>query len=89
MKDLLREKYGFKGIIVSDCLRMVGAGNGSLLDKTEQALSFGDLAIICHKTPQEIVPILNSLDKKGYALSEDGQKRFFFWTDVERPASRS
>jgi beta-N-acetylhexosaminidase len=81
LNDLLRIKYGFNGVIVSDCLSMKGAGDGSLLDKTEQALSFGDVAIMCHRTPEEFISLLDALQEKGYELDTIGQERFARWIE--------
>lgn len=81
LNDLLRNKYGFKGVIVSDCLSMKGAGDGSLLDKTEQALSFGDVAIMCHRTTEEFIILLDALQKKGYELDAAQQERFARWVE--------
>jgi beta-N-acetylhexosaminidase len=82
LEDILRKKYGFNGVIVSDCLSMKGAGDGSLLDKTEQALSFGDVAIMCHKTTEEFMSILDGLASKGtYELDELGQQRLATWVE--------
>lgn len=81
LNDLLRNKYGFNGVIVSDCLSMKGAGDGSLLDKTEQALSFGDVAIMCHRTPEEFIALLDALQENGYELDAMGQERFARWVE--------
>jgi beta-N-acetylhexosaminidase len=82
LDDILRKKYGFNGVIVSDCLSMKGAGDGGLLDKTEQALAFGDVAIMCHKTAEEFISLLDALQAKGYyAMNETGQQRFAAWVE--------
>jgi beta-N-acetylhexosaminidase len=79
LEDLLRKKYGFNGVIVSDCLSMTGAGDASMLGKTEHALAFGDVAILSHQKPEDIAPLLDALLAKGYAMSTAGQERFATW----------
>lgn len=73
--------YGFNGVIVSDCLSMKGAGDNSLLDKTRAALKFGDVAIICHQTPEDFIKLLNELGSEGCWLDELGQQRMSAWTN--------
>jgi beta-N-acetylhexosaminidase len=81
LHDILRVKYGFKGIIVSDCLSMAGAGNGSLLDKTEHALAFGDVALLCHQEPQAVIELCDQLMQSNALLSTEAQRRFAIWTN--------
>lgn len=85
LEDILRIKYGYKGIIVSDCLSMVGAGNSSLLDKSKQALEFCDLAILCHQEPEEVLKLCDALLKAQLGLNKSGQARFAAW--IERLSS--
>lgn len=84
LQDILRDKYNFKGLIVSDCLSMTGAGNGNLLAKTEQALAFGDVALLCHQEPETIIKLCEQLAQKNYALSKEGQARFARWTNSSK-----
>lgn len=81
LENLLRNKYGFNGVIVSDCLSMTGAAGNSLLEKTEKALSFGDVAILCHQKPEDVMELLDILQAKNYALDAEGQARFAAWVD--------
>jgi beta-N-acetylhexosaminidase len=87
LQDILRDKYGYKGIIVSDCLSMTGSGDGSLFDKTKHALDFGDVAILCHQEPETVISLCDQLAESGYALSKEGQERFSRWTQLTVNAS--
>lgn len=80
LQDLLRNKYAFDGVIISDCLSMAGAGAGSLLEKTEQALAFGDVSILCHQDPSVIIELGDQLLEKGYAMDQESQQRYMRWT---------
>lgn len=88
LQDLLRNKYGYDGVIISDCLSMAGAGEGTLLDKTEQALAFGDVAILCHQEPETIIELCDQLVAKGLTLSPEAQQRYIAWTGVADQARR-
>lgn len=47
---MLREKYGFKGVIMSDCLSMAGADVGELPVRADKALSAGcDMLIVANQ----------------------------------------
>lgn len=81
LEKFLREKYGFDGIIVSDCLSMAGAGSDSSLDKTKKALEYGDIALLCHKEPEEILDVLDGINIPQYQMSEQTEKRFNYWVE--------
>jgi len=89
LQDILRDKYGFDGVIVSDCLTMTGAGHGTLLDKAEKALSVGDVTILCHQEPETFITLCNKLEQKGYALSKEGQERMARWVGGARAVQQS
>ena len=81
LKDILRDIYKFDGIIVSDCLSMRGAGSNNSLDKTKQALEYGDIALLCHKEPEEILEVLDGINITQYQMSEQTEKRFQHWVE--------
>lgn len=88
LKDLLRDKYGYQGLIISDCISMAGAGDGSLLDKAEHALAFGDVSILCHQDPETVLRLCDELLQNGHAMSLDAQKRYAAWTNQADLARR-
>lgn len=88
LQEILRGKYGYQGLIISDCLSMAGAGSGRLLDKAEQALTFGDISILCHQEPETILQLCDDLLEKGFALSPEGQQRYAVWTNTADAARR-
>ena len=83
LANILRKKYGFNGIIVSDCLAMQGAGSGSYLIKTIQALQYGDIALLCNLEPSVLLGVLKDLDS-GYYMSLDANERFHRWVDSSK-----
>lgn len=88
LQELLRGKYGYDGLIISDCLSMVGAGEGTLLDKVQQALAFGDVSILCHQDPEVIIALGDQLLENGYAMNQESQRRYMRWTQVADEARR-
>ncbi len=88
LQDLLRNKYAYDGVIISDCLSMAGAGAGTILEKAEQALSCGDVAILCHQEPVAIMQLGDQLLAKGYAMDQQAQQRYMRWTQVADDARR-
>jgi beta-N-acetylhexosaminidase len=83
LKELLRCKYKFDGVIVSNCLSMSGAGEGSYLAKTEQALRHGDIALLCNIDPTELLAVLNSLGER-YFMDPGTETRFAKWVQPSR-----
>lgn len=79
LEDILRKKYKFNGIIISDCLSMKGAGDLSLVEKTKKALKYGDLGLLCNRTPEEFLEVLDKLNTEEYKMTDLMQKRFENW----------
>ena len=61
IQDLLRNRFGFKGLVISDCLSMQGAGNEHAIDKLTKALQYCDLAIL--RESGTVADTLQLLDK--------------------------
>jgi beta-N-acetylhexosaminidase len=78
INDLLRSKYEFNGITISDCLAMAGAGAESDLDKVKKSLQYLDVALLCNKTVEQYLEILNQLDESHY-MNERQQRAFKHW----------
>lgn len=79
LEDILRDSFGFEGVIISDCLSMAGAGEGSNVEKTLQALEYGDLAILSHQTPEEYLALLDDLEAAQFTWSQESQQRVENW----------
>ncbi len=79
LKDILREQLHFEGVIISDCLSMVGAGIDNHADKILKALEYGDLALLSHQTPEQYLNLLDMLDQQQFEWSELSQARVQQW----------
>lgn len=73
LQKILREKLGFKGVIISDDMCMVGAKwAGNLLERTQAALAAGcDMVIISH-SQEELGAVLSGL---SHEMSQDSANR--------------
>jgi beta-N-acetylhexosaminidase len=75
LKDILREKIGYKGLIITDDLMMNGATAfaGSLSQAAKQALLAGNDVIMLSKTPSLYDPVWTFLleSMKGEAVFRD------------------
>lgn len=82
LQTILREQLGFQGIIVSDCLSMAGAGEGSLLNKATQALEHNDVAIMSNLPLQDTLAVLDALPIG--ILNDTQAAAFSRWTECGR-----
>ncbi len=80
IKEILRKKFLFKGIVLSDDLSMK-ALNGSLISKVKKAYSGGcDVILYCHGLLKEMIEIYSHIKKikesrYNYFISELPQKK--------------
>jgi beta-N-acetylhexosaminidase len=79
MQDILRNEIGFKGITVSDCLSMDGAGDDTYLNKAREVLQVLDIAILCNIGLDETLKVLDGLGKQGL-LTTSRQDKYNDWT---------
>ena len=69
IKDILRNKINFKGLIISDDLSMIGSGNQSLTNKVKMSFDAGcDMVIICNNR-SGIKEVIEYLDETGVEQS--------------------
>lgn len=79
LKEILRTELNFNGVIISDCLSMVGAGDKTSFEKIMQVLEFSDLALLSHQTPGEYFDILKMMEGQGVEWSQQSQHRVENW----------
>ncbi len=73
LKDVLRDKLGFKGLVFSDDLTMKGAGDESITTRAERALTAGcDMVLVCN-APELADELLATL---SWSPTEQFAKRF-------------
>ena len=66
IKEILRNKINYKGLILSDDLSMIGSGNESLTNKVKMSLDAGcDMLIICNDR-FGVKEAIEYLDKTNY-----------------------
>jgi beta-N-acetylhexosaminidase len=62
LKDILRDQLNFTGMVISDCLGMVGADIGDLNTRAQQALNAGcDMLIVCNQPRPALLDLLNNI----------------------------
>lgn len=60
--DLLRQKYGFEGVVMSDCLSMAGADIGEMSARAMKALTAGcDMIIMANQKREVVRNVLETL----------------------------
>jgi beta-N-acetylhexosaminidase len=69
IKEILRDRLGFQGAVLSDDLSMEGAAvMGNSLERAEAALDAGcDMVLVCNK-PESVIQVIDSLKVKDDAL---------------------
>jgi beta-N-acetylhexosaminidase len=69
IKEILRDRLGFQGAVLSDDLSMEGAAiMGSSLDRAEAALDAGcDMVLVCNK-PESVAEVIDGLKLKADPL---------------------
>ena len=70
IKNILKDRLKYNGIVFSDDLSMIGSGQESCIVKTKKSLEAGcDMVIICNDR-KEVINVLNFLNENKYDLSE-------------------
>tara|TARA_R110002050_G_scaffold9504_1_gene33414 strand:+ start:574019 stop:575062 length:1044 start_codon:yes stop_codon:yes gene_type:complete len=69
IKEVLRDRLGFQGAVLSDDLSMEGAAvMGNSLERAEAALDAGcDMVLVCNK-PESVIQVIDGLKVKDDAL---------------------
>ncbi|MFT7414528.1 MAG: beta-N-acetylhexosaminidase [Methylophagaceae bacterium] len=69
IKEILRDRLGFQGAVLSDDLSMEGAAvMGNSLERAEVALDAGcDMVLVCNK-PESVIQVIDGLKVKDDAL---------------------
>jgi len=78
LKNILRKKLGFKGVIFSDDLCMEGAAMiGDYSQRAREALQAGcDMVLVCNNRAASL-EIINTLEKEKFPLGNEPLKRCF------------
>ena len=69
LKDILKENIKFDGLIFSDDLSMLGAGDESFTDKAINSIEAGcDMILVCNNR-NEAIKVINAFDENNVSLS--------------------
>ena len=69
LKDILKENIKFDGLIFSDDLSMLGAGDESFIDKAIKSIEAGcDMILVCNNR-NEAIKVINAFDENNVSLS--------------------
>ena len=69
LKDILKENIKFDGLIFSDDLSMLGAGDESFVDKAIKSIEAGcDMILVCNNR-NEAIKVINAFDENNVSLS--------------------
>lgn len=73
LETILREKIGFAGAIISDCLSMAGAAiGGTLVERAQKALDAGcDMVIMCQQSRDDLRDFLDKLNRESTGVSHN------------------
>jgi len=83
--DILRNEYGFSGLIMSDCLSMTGADIGDLSTRIQKAQEAGnDLILVTHQFGPNLDHLLGLLDTIPDSDASK-QRRAQFIETIKRP----
>ena len=86
INNILRNKLNYKGLIFSDDLSMLGAGNKSLINKVKMSLDAGcDMLIICNDRSgvKEVIDYLDKTDvEQILGISEIRSSKKINWNDL-------
>ena len=69
LKEILKENIKFDGLIFSDDLSMLGAGDESFTDKAIKSIEAGcDMILVCNNR-NEAIKVINAFDENNVSLS--------------------
>lgn len=83
LEDFLRKELRFDGVIISDSLTMMGAGNENIVKRIKCALELSDVVLLCDKKPEEYVSLLELLNSENIKLSSESIGRIEKWLGTD------